>query len=273
MDEERFLEGKVALITGAARGQGRACAVLLAQHGANIIAVDACRPIGDFGFPPSTPEDLDETARLVEAAGGAISKETVDVRDLNLLDRVVKDGVERFGRLDVVHANAGISDWGTVWELEPRQWQDMIDVNLTGVWHTMKVAIPHMIEADHGGSIVLTSSVSGIKALPGQAHYAAAKHGLVGLANSAALELGEFGIRVNTLHPYAVNTLMAQDGRLSGVLRQHPNYAPSFPASRLPDLRMAEPEDIAQAVLFLVSDAARCITGAQVPVDLGVLKV
>ena len=273
MNDTPMLEGKVALITGAARGQGRATAVLLARHGARIIGVDACKPIADLGFPPATPEDLEETCRLVKDLGGQIVKQAVDVRDLEALGKAVDEGVDRFGRLDVVLASAGISDWGRVWELEPQQWRDMIDVNLTGVWHTLKVAIPHMIEAGNGGSIVLISSISGIKALPGQAHYAAAKHGLVGMANSASLELGEFGIRVNTIHPYGVNTAMAQDTRMGELLRLHPNFAPSFPAGRLPDVPIAEPEDIAATVLFLSSDSARCITGAQLPVDLGASKV
>jgi SDR family mycofactocin-dependent oxidoreductase len=267
------LEGRVALVTGAARGQGRAEAVVLAREGADVIAVDICGPVRPLTYPPATVGDLEETTRQVEAEDRRILARRADVRDLTALEGVVAEAVEMFGGIDVVVANAGISDWGRVWELTQDQWRDMIDVNLSGVWHTLKATIPGMIERGKGGSIVITSSVAGLKSLPAQAHYSAAKHGLVGLAKSAAIELGEYGIRVNTVHPWGVATPMAEeDHTIEKLLADHPAYAGSF-GSILTNVGLARPEDIAGAVLYLASDAARCVTGAQLPVDMGATKV
>jgi hypothetical protein len=264
-------DGKVAFVTGAARGQGRAIAVRLAAQGASVIAVDVCRAVAELSYPPATSEDLLETEALIRGAGGAVLAATVDVRDLVGLEAVLDEGMARFGFLDVVVANAGISGWGRVWELSPEQWQTMIDINLTGVWNTLRASIPHMIKGQRGGSIVLTSSVSGLKALPAQAHYVAAKHALVGLAKAAAIELGEHSIRVNTIHPWGVDTPMGHDDTIYALFEKHPQYAASF-ASLLP-IQLATPDDIADTVLFLAGDDARCITGAQIPVDMGATKV
>jgi NAD(P)-dependent dehydrogenase (short-subunit alcohol dehydrogenase family) len=176
------------------------------------------------------------------------------------------------GRVDIVVANAGISAWGRVWELSPEEWRTMIDVNLTGVWNTLRCTIPMMIGFGHGGSIIITSSVGGLKPLPGQAHYVAAKHGLVGLAGAAAVELGPYNIRVNSIHPWGVDTAMGSPPALQEILAENPTYGVSYSAA-LAEPRVATTEDIANAVLFLASDQSRCITGVQLPVDMGATKV
>ncbi|PRC43707.1 SDR family mycofactocin-dependent oxidoreductase, partial [Mycobacterium sp. ITM-2017-0098] len=184
-DSERGLAGKVAYVTGAARGQGRSHCVRLARAGADIIAIDACAPVAEHnGYPPAQPEDLAETIRLVEDEGRKIYAEQVDVRDLAGQQRVVSSAIEQFGRLDVVVANAGALNWGRLWEISAQQWQEIIDVNLTGVWNTVKATVPPMIAAGNGGSIITISSAAGIKAVPGCGHYSASKFGVVGLTNS-----------------------------------------------------------------------------------------
>jgi len=225
-----LLAGRVAFVTGAARGQGRSHAVRLAREGASIIAVDIAGPAAVANtYPAATEADLKETVRLVEAEGAQTIARVADVRDGAALGDVLDEGVTAFGgRLDVVVANAGICNWGRFWEMPDDQWQTLLDVNLTGVWRTMKAAVPHMLSAGTGGSIITVSSVAGIKALPGQAHYSAAKHGVVGLTKSAALELGEYGIRVNSIHPWGVATPMAEDAMTATMLTEHPAYVMSF---------------------------------------------
>lgn len=266
-------DGKVAFITGIARGQGRNHAIRLAREGANIIGVDIAAPVSDHtGYTSATPDDLAETQRLVEAEGGKALLEVADVRDSSALADVVRHGVEQFGRLDIVIANAGICSWNRFWEMDDEQWSTLIDVNLTGVWKTLKAVTPTMIEAGNGGSIVVVSSVAGLKALPGQAHYSAAKHGLVGLARSAAIELGEYKIRVNTVHPYGVDTPMGRDGDALKMFEKFPRYIASF-ASILSDNPLATCEDITDSVLYLASDRARLVTGSALSVDMGATKV
>ncbi|PQM47277.1 Putative short-chain type dehydrogenase/reductase [Mycobacterium talmoniae] len=204
------VEGKVAFITGAARGQGRSHAVRLAQEGADIIAIDVCQPISsNTEIPPSTPDDLAETADLVKAENRRIVTAEADVRDYAAVKAAVDGGVEQLGRLDIIVANAGIGNGGnTLDKTSERDWQDMIDVNLSGVWKTVKAGVPHLLSGGRGGSIVLTSSVGGLKAYPHTGHYIAAKHGVVGLMRSFAVELGQHHIRVNSVHPTNVNTPM-----------------------------------------------------------------
>ena len=199
-----LLDDRVAFVTGTARGMGRNHALRLAREGASSIGVDVAADVSPHnGYPAASEAELKETARLVEAEGRPCLMKVADVRDSDALEAVLADGVERFGgRLDVVVANAGISNWARFWEMSDEQWQTMIDINLTGVWRTMKAAVPHMLSAGNGGSIITISSVAGIKALPSQSHYTAAKHGVVGLTKSAAIELGEYNIRVNSIHPW-----------------------------------------------------------------------
>jgi SDR family mycofactocin-dependent oxidoreductase len=269
-----LLEGKVAFVTGAARGQGRSHAVRLAREGADVIAIDLAAPVtADNSYPPATPDDLAETVKLVEAEDRRIVARQVDVRDSGALDALLAEAVPELGsRLDVVVANAGISNWNRFWEMPDEQWQTMIDINLTGVWRTLKAAVPHMIAAGNGGSIITVSSVAGIKSLPAQAHYSAAKHGVVGLTKTAAIELGEYDIRVNSVHPWGVNTPMGQDTSMERIFAAHPNYATSF-ASLLPSVPVAEPNDLSDAVVYLASDLSRAVTATQLTVDQGATKV
>ncbi len=202
------VEGKVAFITGAGRGQGRSHAVRLAQEGADIIAIDICHDV-EGALPMATPEDLAETVKLVEAQDRRIVATQADVRDFDGLAAAVDDGVAQLGRLDIVLANAGIASLGgPVQDMAPGNWQNTIDINLSGLWNTTRAAIPHMIAGGQGGAIVLTSSVGGMHAMPNMSHYVSAKHGVVGLMRSLAVELGQHHIRVNSVHPTNVNTPM-----------------------------------------------------------------
>ncbi len=269
-----LLSGKVAFITGAARGQGRNHAVRLAREGASIIAIDACGAVASANtYPAATEEDLAATVSLVEAEGQKIIARRADVRDSAALEQIVADGVAEFGgRLDVVVANAGISNWNRFWEMPDDQWQTMIDINLTGIWRTLKASVPAMIAAGNGGSIITVSSVAGIKSLPGSGHYSAAKHGVVGLTKTAAIELGEYGIRVNSIHPWGVTTPMGDDPTVEKILTAHPNFLASF-AALLPGLPIADSDDISDGVLWLASDMSRAVTGTQLTLDMGATKV
>jgi SDR family mycofactocin-dependent oxidoreductase len=270
-----LLDDRVAFVTGAARGMGRNHALRLAREGASIIGVDVAAGVSPHnGYPAASEADLKETARLVEAEGRPCLMEIADVRNSAALEAVLADGVQRFGgRLDVVVANAGISNWARFWEMSDEQWQTMIDINLTGVWRTMKAAVPHMLSAGNGGSIITISSVAGIKALPCQTHYTAAKHGVVGLTKSAAIELGEYNIRVNSIHPWGVATAPAQeDPSVEKMLTAHPNYLMSF-GCVLPAPFPASVDDISDAVIYLASDLSRAVTATQLTVDMGATKV
>ena len=270
------VEGKVAFITGAARGQGRAHAVRLAREGADIIAVDICKQIDSVQIPLSTPEDLAETADLVKGHNRRIYTAEVDVRDYDALKAAVDAGVEQMGRLDIIVANAGIGNGGaTLDKTSELDWTDMIDVNLGGVWKTVKAGVPHILAGGRGGSIILTSSVGGLKAYPHTGHYVAAKHGVVGLMRTFAVELGAQNIRVNSVHPTNVNTpLFMNEGTMKLFRPDLENPGPDDMKvvgqlmHTLP-IGWVEPEDIANAVLFLASDEARYITGVTLPVDGG----
>jgi SDR family mycofactocin-dependent oxidoreductase len=266
------LTDKVVFVTGAARAQGRSHAVRLAQEGADVIALDLCAAPLPLGYPPASHQDLEETGRLVEKAGRRAVTVVADVRDQDALDAAVEEGVRELGRLDVVVANAGISSWGRFWEMPEELWRATIDINLSGVWRTFRAAAPRLIDQGRGGSLIAISSVAGIKALPGQAHYTAAKHGLVGLVKAAAIELGPYGIRVNSIHPWGVDTPMAHDPGVQTMLVAHPTYAGSF-GSILTEPALAASEDISDAVVWLASDASRRVTGIQLPVDMGATTV
>ena len=270
------LEGKVAFITGAARGQGRAHAVRMAEEGADIIAVDICKQIESVLIPLSSPEDLAETADLVKNAGGRIHTAEVDVRDFDALKAALDAGVEEFGKLDIIVANAGIGNGGQVLhETDEPDWDDMIGVNLSGVWKTVKAGVPHILAGGKGGSIILTSSVGGLKAYPHTGHYVAAKHGVVGLMRTFAVELGAQNIRVNSVHPTNVNTPLFMNEPTMKLFRpdlENPGPDDMKVIGQLMHtlpIGWVEPEDIANAVLFLASDEARFITGVTLPVDGG----
>ena len=271
------MQGKVAFITGAARGQGRAHALRLAQEGADIVAVDICADIDTVTpyYPLATEEELAETARQVEALDRRIVARRADVRDLDGLQAAFDAGLAEFGHVDTVVANAGIATYGKAWELTGEQWKDMVDVNLTGVFHTAKVAIPSMIEAGRGGSILFTSSIGGLKGIQNVAHYVACKHGIVGLMRTLANELGPHSIRVNTIHPTNVDTIMIQNPGTWAMFSpgdpepSREKAMPGFLSLNTLPVPWIEPVDISNAVLFLASDEARYVTGATFPVDAG----
>jgi (+)-trans-carveol dehydrogenase len=270
-------EGKVAFITGAGRGQGRSHAVRLAQEGADIIAIDICHDV-DNALPMATPEDLAETVKLVEAQDRRIVAVQADVRDLDAVKAAVDAGVAELGRLDIVVANAGIASLGgPVESMDPDNWTHTIDINLTGLWHTARAAIPHLVAGGRGGSIVLTSSVGGVKALPGMSHYVSAKHGVIGLMRSLAVELGPQSIRVNSVLPTNVNTPMFMNEGTFKLFRpdvEHPGPDDMLVAARMMHvlpIGWVEAEDISNAIVFLTSDDARYITGVALPVDGGTL--
>ncbi len=265
------LDGKVALISGVARGQGRSHAVRMAEEGADIIGFDLCSQVDTVSYPMSTPDDLQETVRLVEELDRRIVVAEADVRDSAATEEVVARGVGEFGRLDIVCANAGIVSFTDLtYGMSDDEWQDMIDINLTGVWRTCKAAIPHMIDAGNGGSIVITSSTAGIKGMARFGHYVAAKHGVVGLARSFANELAEHSIRVNTVHPTGVETPMVVNEELPTFMEKYPEMGQNM-VNALP-VEMVEAADISNAIIFLSSDEARYITGVMLPVDAGMTQ-
>jgi SDR family mycofactocin-dependent oxidoreductase len=261
------VEGKVAFVTGAGRGQGRSHAIRLAEEGADIIAVDICRNYDTVGYGMSTEADLAQTGKDVEALDRRIVATRADVRDAAALKAAVDEGVAQLGRLDVVCANAGICTVQAWDEVTPAVWQDTLDTNLTGVWNTMVACTPHLIAAG-GGSIIATSSTAGIKGLPYFAPYVAAKHGVVGIARTMANELARHQIRVNTVHPTGVDTPMATGlGGLNPLIERDPNLGPIY-MNTLP-VETVDVRDISNAVLFLASDEARYVTGLEFTVDAG----
>lgn len=269
------LSGKVALITGAARGIGRAQAVRFAQEGADIIGIDLCGGVDTVVVPAATPDDLAETVRQVRAAGTDMVTAIADVRDVETLGAAVDDGVRTLGGIDIVCATAGITSRGMAIAMTEQTWQTMLDVNLTGVFHTCQVTVPHLITRG-GGSVVLVSSVAGLRGLVGVAHYTSAKHGVVGLMRSLANELAPHRIRVNTVHPTNVDTPLIQNDAVRRAFRPDLDRAPTrdeFAAAARPmnmlDIAWVDPLDVANASLFLASDEARYITAATLPVDAG----
>ncbi|RAU99657.1 SDR family mycofactocin-dependent oxidoreductase [Mycobacterium colombiense] len=273
-DNDKPLAGRVAFVTGAARGQGRSHCVRLARAGADVVAIDACGPVAaNNGYPASTPEDLAETTSLVESEGRKMLAAQVDVRDAAGQQRLVEDAITQFGRLDIVVANAGVLNWGRLWEISAQQWQDVLDTNLTGVWNTIKATVPAMIQAGNGGSIITISSAAGIKAVPGCGHYCASKFGVVGLTNSLAVELGGYGIRVNSVHPYGTDTPMGNDPSMWQLFADNQTYIHSFSPGALPTDSLADPNLVSDIVLWLASDASSLVTAAQIPADKGYLKI
>jgi SDR family mycofactocin-dependent oxidoreductase len=261
------VEGKVAFVTGAARGQGRSHAIRLAEEGADVIAVDVLEDYATVQYGMATQADLDETVRTVEALDRRIIARKADVRDVETLTAVLAEGVSELGRLDIVCANAGICTVQAWNEVTPQVWQDTLDTNLTGVWNSMVTSVPHLIDSG-GGSIIATSSTAGIKGLPFLAPYVAAKHGVVGICRSLANELAQHRIRVNTVHPTGVDTpMVAGLGGLDPLLQRDPNLGPIF-MNTLP-VEIVDARDISNAVLFLASDEARYVTGLEFTVDAG----
>jgi len=271
------LQGKVAFITGAARGQGRSHAVRLAQEGADIIAVDALTDVPSVGYPMATRDDLDETVRRVGRFDRRILARQVDVRDGDALTAVLAEGVAELGRLDIVVANAGIASFAPAEEISDQMWDDMIAINLSGVFRTVRPAIPHLKRNEDGGAVVLIGSVGGLRGVVNIAHYCAAKFGLVGLMKVLAQELAPHRVRVNVVHPTNVDTPMIQNDSLYGLL--FPDRDPAtvtreeaeevMRATNLLPVAWVDPSEISEAILFLVSDTGRHVTGIELPVDAG----
>lgn len=269
------MDGKVAFITGAARGQGRSHALRLAEEGAEIIAVDLCKPVDTAPYDMPTVDDLAETAKLVEEFDRRIVAREADVRDIRQLERAVQEGVSEFGHIDVVCANAGIASFAPALDMEEQMWDEMIDINLTGVWKTIKAAVKPMVERGQGGAVIITSSVAGLFGFPNLAHYSAAKHGVVGLMRVLAQELAPHMIRVNTVNPTTVNTPMVMSDAAYHLFRpdlENPtqaDMAEGLLSLNLLPIPWVEPVDISNAVLWLASDEARYVTGVALPVDAG----
>jgi (+)-trans-carveol dehydrogenase len=271
-----MLEGQVAFITGAARGQGRSHAVLLAENGADIVALDACTQLNASPFPLATPEDLEETRRLVEATGRRCLTIRADVRDSAAMEAAARNALETFGKVDIILGNAGIMPIGCTWEQTEEEFRDTLDVNITGVWNTCRFLIPSMIER-RSGKIVVTGSTCAFKGFPNLGSYVASKHGVNGLMRTLAVELAPYRIRVNSVNPTVVKTDMVLNEPLKTLfagdgppltdeeyldMQARPNLIPV----------VLEPRDISNAILWLVSDAARYVTGVALPVDAGFLE-
>jgi (+)-trans-carveol dehydrogenase len=271
------LQGKVALVTGAARGLGRSHAVRFAQEGADVIVIDACRDFPTVPIPLATESDLDETVKLIEQEGRRAVRVVSDVRDSALMADEIAAAVSHLGRLDVIVANAGIGTVAAAVDMTDEVWAETIDINLTGVWNTVKAGLAHMLNAGNGGSIVLVSSDAGMRGVPNMIHYTAAKHGVVGLMRALAIELGPHRIRVNTVNPGTAGTDMVLNPVAYRLFRpdldnptQDDFKIPSQAMNLLP-VPWLEKADVTNAVLFLASDTGRYITGTTLVVDMGML--
>lgn len=260
------LTGKVAFVTGAAQSQGRNHAVRMAAEGAHIIAIDICEQLDFVPYDMGDADGLAETVRLVEAQGSKIHAAQCDVRDLKGLQQAIADGVERFGGLDIVIANASICSVQALEEITPELWNTTLEINITGVWNTCSAAIPHLV-ARGGGNIVVIGSTGSVVGLPFYLPYITSKHAVVGICRSLALELSDRNIRVNAILPTGVDTPQGHSTVLPTLLEQRPDLAPIF-VNSLPVQRI-DASDVTNALLFLISDGARYITGVSLPVDAG----
>jgi SDR family mycofactocin-dependent oxidoreductase len=272
-----LVDGKVALVTGAGRGQGRSHALRLAAEGADVIAVDiAANGVETISYALASEEDLDSTVKEVESMGRRAVKAVADVRSLSELQQAADTGLSELGKIDIVCANAGIGSWAVAWEMTEQQWKDMIDINLTGVFNTVRATLPSMVERGEGGSVVLTSSTAGLRAYANTAHYTAAKHGVIGLMKVLAQEAGPHRIRVNAVCPTTVRTPLVINDATFELFAPHLENPteddvrePFESLNILPGVAWVEPSDVSDAVLFLCSDAAKFITGVALPIDAG----
>jgi SDR family mycofactocin-dependent oxidoreductase len=272
-----LVDGKVALVTGAGRGQGRSHALRLAAEGADVIAVDvAANSVETISYGLASEEDLDSTVKEVQSMGRRAVKAVADVRSLGELQQAADTGLSELGKIDIVCANAGIGSWAVAWEMTEQQWKDMIDINLTGVFNTVRATLPSMVERGDGGSVVLTSSTAGLRAYANTAHYTAAKHGVIGLMKVLAQEAGPHRIRVNAVCPTTVRTPLVINDATFELFAPHLENPteddvrePFESLNILPGVAWIEPEDVSDAVLFLCSDAAKYITGVALPIDAG----
>lgn len=269
------LDGKVAFITGVARGQGRSHAVTFAREGANIIGLDLCAKPSTTAYPGATEEDLEETVRLVKEAGGQIFAEVADTRDYDQVKSAFDRGIEQFGRVDIVVPNAGICSGAKTWEINPEHWREMVDINLNGVFHTVKAAIPTMIAQQQGGSIVFIGSTEALKGAENISSYAASKHGVTGLMTSLARELGRYDIRVNSINPTCVDTHMINNEFVYGLFRPdlaaptREDVIESFTGTHILPVPWIQPQDVSDAILYLVTDSGRYVTATSMVIDAG----
>jgi SDR family mycofactocin-dependent oxidoreductase len=270
-----LLAGQVAVVTGAARGQGRSHALALAREGASIIALDACAPIATVPYPLPAKEDLEDTAEQVRALGAQVIHGVVDVRDLAGMERFVSDAVATLGRLDIVCANAGISTPSPTLTMTEEAWQTTIDINLTGAWKTCRATVPHVIAGGRGGAVIITSSSATAMISKNIAHYTASKHGLIGFMRVLAKELAPHRIRVNTLHPTGVRTPMILNEPMYRLFRpdlENPDQEDFESAARSHHalgVSAVDPEDVSAAVIYLASAAGRYVTGSTFMLDAG----
>jgi SDR family mycofactocin-dependent oxidoreductase len=269
------LDGQVAFITGVARGQGRSHAITLANEGADIIGLDLCGDLDSTAYPGSTEEDLAETERLIKETGRQAVLSRADVRDLAQVQDAFDRGIEQFGRVDIVIPNAGICAGGKTWDVEPAAWREVIDINLTGAWHTVKAAVPALIAGGRGGSVVFIGSTEALKGAENMASYVASKHGVTGLMTTLARELGGHNIRVNSVNPTCVDTDMIQNPYVWGL------FCPEIetPTREIVEERFAgthilpvpwmEPADVSRAILYLVTESGRYVTASTFTIDAG----
>ncbi|ART71822.1 3-ketoacyl-ACP reductase [Mycobacterium dioxanotrophicus] len=269
------LDGQVAFITGVARGQGRSHALTLAREGADIIGLDLCAKPSTTAYAGATHEDLQETIRLVKETGRQIVAEVADTRDYEQVEAVFKRGIEQFGRVDIVLPNAGICSGAKTWEITPDAWREMVEINLNGVFHTVKAAIPTMIAAGRGGSIVFTGSTEAIKGAENISSYAASKHGVTGLMTSLARELGQYNIRVNSVNPTCVDTHMINNDFVYGLFRPdldkptREDVIDTFAGTHILPVPWIQPQDVSNAILYLVTEPGRYITATPLVIDAG----
>jgi SDR family mycofactocin-dependent oxidoreductase len=269
------LDGKVAFITGVARGQGRSHALALAREGADIIGLDLCSKPSTTAYAGATREDLEETARMVKEAGGQLHAEVADTRDYDQVKAVFDRGIDRFGRVDIVIPNAGICSGAKTWEISPQDWREMIDINLNGVFHTVKAAVPTLISQGDGGSIVFIGSTEALKGAENISSYAASKHGVTGLMTSLARELGQYQIRVNSVNPTCVDTHMINNDFVYGLFRPdldkptREDVVETFSGTHLLPVPWIDPRDVSSAILYLVTEPGRYVTATSMVIDAG----
>lgn len=269
------LDGKVAFITGLARGQGRSHALTLAREGAAIIGLDLCAKPSTTAYPGTTESDLQETVRQVKELGGQIFADIADTRDYAQVKDVFDRGIKQFGRVDIVVPNAGICSGAKTWEIDPEDWREMVDINLNGVFHTVKAAIPTMITQNQGGSIVFIGSTEALKGAENISSYAAAKHGVTGLMTSLARELGQYNIRVNSVNPTCVDTDMINNDFVYGLFRPdldkptREDVIDTFAGTHILPVPWMQPQDVSNAILYLVTEPGRYITATPLVIDAG----
>ena len=269
------VKGKVAFISGIARGQGRSHALALAKEGADIIGFDLCDDIEHVGYPLARESDLAETIRLVEEAGGRIVAARADSRDFDAVDEVLRQGLDKFGRVDIAVPNAGVVSYSPIWEWSAEQFRNVLDTNLVGVWHVVKAVMPHIIAAGNGGSLIFTGSVASLKGCPNIGAYEISKHGVVGLMRLVAMEGAPHNIRSNIICPTNVRTGMIDNAQTIGLfVPDNPNAtlddaAPAFATMNMLPVPWISAQDISNGVVFLASDEARYITSVVLPIDAG----